>query len=191
MVQYAVYKSNLTPVHEIIYNAPHDELQILARGLCEELEQLLAQSGEVCVSEAALETAYNALRKEFDATKAELGATKAELGATKAKLDDTKAELGTAKAQLGTAKARAYSMGELAVETRRSLNKEVREHAQLRKRSLVIENKLRDAKAKLGATKAKLGASKAQLVAAAVAASRPRRRSPRLVEVAAKKAAKA
>ena len=172
LIEYAIYKDNLTPVHEIIYNAPRDELQILARGLCEELEKVLAQTGDLCMSEHALETAYNALRKEFDATKAELGATKAELGATKAKLDaaeeegfDLQAELHIVVQEALADKAAARAARARASEALGKLQKE------------------------LGTAKAKLGATKAQLVAA-VAAS-PRRRSPRLVEVAAKKAAKA
>jgi len=157
--------SNLTAVRAMISNAPREELQILTRGLCEELELVNLQMDGIIQGEAHAEATVQALRKELDATKAELGATKAELHASK---------------------ARASAMGAMVVTMKKELSKEAREHARLLKQLLVLENQLRDSKAQLLAAKE---ATK-MMAGAWLRAARPRRRSPRLAEVAAKKATK-
>jgi chromosome segregation ATPase len=214
--------SNLTAVRAMISDAPREELQILTKGLCEELELVKSQLGWIIEEEANAEAVAQALRKELDATKAELGATKAELGATKAELGATKAKLDAAeeegfeletelhdllqealadkaaadeaaaeaaaalgklqkeldacKAELVASKARASAMGAMVVTMKKELSKEAGKNARLRKQSLGLENQIRGAIA--------------VALREAMGLVDPRRRSPRLAEVASKKAAK-
>ena len=221
--------SNLTAVRAMISDAPREELQILTRGLCEELELVKSQLGWIIEEEANAEAVAQALRKELDATKAELGATKAELGATKAKLDAAEEEgfeletelhdllqealadkaaadeaaaeaaaalgklqkeLGACKAELGATKAKLDAAeGEVDAATKlfqamrsdlerlNAENKDLqKKNARLRKQSLGLENQIRGAMA--------------VALREAMGLVDPRRRSPRLAEVASKKPAK-
>jgi chromosome segregation ATPase len=154
--------SNLTAVRALISDAPREELQILTRGLCEELELVKSQLGWIIEEEANAEAVAQALRKELDATKAELGATKA-------KLDAAEGEVHAA--------TKLFQAMRSDLERLNAENKDLqKKNARLRKQSLGLENQIRGAIA--------------VALREAMGLVDPRRRSPRLAEVAAKKAAK-
>jgi chromosome segregation ATPase len=178
--------TNLTAVRAMISNAPREELQILTRGLCEELELVNSQMDGIIQGEANAEATVQALRKELDATKAVLGATKVKLDTSEEVAKVATATLGKLQNELDASKAQASAMGAMVVTMKKELSKEAREHARLLKQLLVLENQLRDSKAQLLAAKE---ATK-MMAGAWLRAARPRRRSPRLAEVAAKKSTK-